>query len=79
MFGDIGHGALLWIFGLYLVFFKKSILADSTSSLKPLIPARYLVALMGFFAFYAGLIYNDFLSLNLNLFGSCYQFQPGDA
>lgn len=27
---------------------------------------------MGFFALYCGLLYNDFLSLNPNIFGSCY-------
>lgn len=77
MFGDIGHGGLLFAFGVYLLIFKEKILADRTSLLKSIVQARYLVTLMGFFALYCGLIYNDFLSLNLNLFGpSCYAVVP---
>lgn len=45
---------------------------------KALIPIRYMLMLMGFFACYNGFIYNDFLSLGLNLFGSCYQLNDGE-
>jgi V-type H+-transporting ATPase subunit a len=82
MFGDILHGGLLLIFGLYLIFFNETISntklklnkfrRGNNHVLKDLSPIRYLFALMGFFAFYCGFIYNDFAALRLNLFGSCY-------
>jgi V-type H+-transporting ATPase subunit a len=34
---------------------------------------RYMILFMGFFAVYAGFIYNDFLACGLNLFGSSYK------
>jgi V-type H+-transporting ATPase subunit a len=43
-----------------------------------LLPARYLFTLMGFFALYCGFLYNDFASLRLNLFGSCYDLDKMD-
>jgi V-type H+-transporting ATPase subunit a len=71
MFGDIGHGLLLFLFGLYLCLNKED-LQNSDSVLKPALKARYLLTLMGFFSFFNGLMYNDFLSTPMDLFGSCY-------
>jgi V-type H+-transporting ATPase subunit a len=45
--------------------------------LEGLYKARYLLFLMGIFSTYCGLIYNDFLSIPLNLFGSCYNLSTG--
>lgn len=73
MFGDIGHGGLLTIFGLYLCFNSSLIKQESKSMLKPAIKGRYLILLMGIFAFYCGWMYNDFLSIPLPIFGSCYE------
>jgi V-type H+-transporting ATPase subunit a len=72
MFGDIGHGLLLSLFGLYLVLRKDDII-KSGSALKPALKARYLLLMMGFFAFYAGWMYNDFISIPLGIFGTCYK------
>ena len=39
-----------------------------------------MIGMMGFFALYCGFIYNDFMGLGLNLFGSCYtlpMYGPG--
>jgi len=70
MFGDIGHGSVLFIFALYLCIFNKSIM-KSKSILSAMVPHRYFFVLMGFFALYCGLLYNDFLSIPV-YFKSCY-------
>lgn len=54
-------------FGIFLIWSKSN-----HPVLKALRPHRYLITLMGFFATYCGFIYNDFMSLSLNMFGTCY-------
>jgi V-type H+-transporting ATPase subunit a len=34
-----------------------------------------MVTMMGFFAFCNGWIYNDFISISINAFGSCYKLE----
>ena len=67
MFGDIGHGGAVLAFSIWL-------LKDPNA--KRVVPdiynIRYLVLMMGAFAFYSGWIYNEFFSIPLNVFGSCY-------
>jgi V-type H+-transporting ATPase subunit a len=67
MFGDIGHGGLLLALGIWLV---KD--ANSKKILGDVYGIRYLVLMMGSFAFYSGWIYNEFFSLPWNIFGTCY-------
>ena len=73
MFGDIGHGLILFIFGLYLCFNNESIKNEKKHLFKSVLNARYLVLLMGFFAFYCGWMYNDFFSIPIDAFGTCYK------
>eukprot|EP00397_Hematodinium_sp_SG-2012_P013470 GEMP01013677.1.p1 GENE.GEMP01013677.1~~GEMP01013677.1.p1 ORF type:complete len:835 (+),score=115.77 GEMP01013677.1:324-2828(+) len=69
MFGDVGHGLLLMCAGGFLIlnaeFIKKTIPA--------LYQFRYMIFMMGFFSTYAGLMYNDFMSLGMELFESRWE------
>jgi len=78
MFGDIGHGGMILAFGAYLCLWKESIEKDRKSMLAIILPARYLLLLQGLFACYCGFIYNDFMAMPWNLFGSCYEQAHGE-
>lgn len=77
MFGDIGHGGILLAVAIGLVKYSDYLKKDP--ALQPLAIGRYLFLLMGVFAFYCGFIYNDFMSLPWNLFGSCFKNIEGEA
>ena len=71
MFGDMAHGFVLFLWGVYLCFNAENLKKEKGSS-AILARVRYLILLMGMFAFYCGFLYNDYASLSVNLFGSCY-------
>jgi V-type H+-transporting ATPase subunit a len=73
MFGDLMHGSILAIFGMYLCFSKREpgTLGETFGE------ARYLLLLMGIFATYCGAIYNDYTSMGTQTFGkTCYTTDP---
>lgn len=74
MFGDACHGLIMFIFGLYLLFKGKDWKARG-GTFKTLASLRYLVAFLGFFSFYCGFLYNDFGSIPLITFESCYEMK----
>lgn len=78
MFGDIGHGFLLFSFACYL-FWEAEEFSKPKSSLRDAYKARHLLLMMGFFACYCGWMYNDFISMPLNIFGTCYTNQGTEA
>eukprot|EP00918_Siedleckia_nematoides_P047101 GHVU01103203.1.p1 GENE.GHVU01103203.1~~GHVU01103203.1.p1 ORF type:complete len:434 (-),score=98.89 GHVU01103203.1:42-1280(-) len=75
MYGDVGHGACVLIFGVYLVFNYEK-LQQSTDPTAALLKAgRWMLVLMGFFALYAGFMYNDFFAIGFDIFGSRFVFR----
>ena len=73
MYGDIGHGSLLLAGGIYMLKNGASMKLSDSDLVKGFYSARYLITAMGFFAVYAGLMYNDFFSLGTALFTTRYE------
>ena len=74
MFGDAGHGIIMTMFAMYMIWKEaplKKIVAGS-EILNTFFGGRYLIFLMGVFSIYSGLIYNDIFSKSLNIFGSSW-------
>lgn len=64
MFGDIGHGGIVLLFGAMLVMFPNFF---TNSGLGVMVKVRYLLFLLGLFTFFIGCCYNDFMSIPIEL------------
>lgn len=74
MYGDVGHGACILLMGIFLTLIYNRMKNKKTNEmLDMLFAGRYMLILMGFFAVYAGFLYNDFFSIPLNLFSSMFE------
>ncbi|CBZ51202.1 putative vacuolar proton-translocating ATPase subunit [Neospora caninum Liverpool] len=75
MYGDVGHGLILVLIaaGLFYIKANNRVLRMKGEMIDMLLEGRHLILLLGVFATYAGIIYNDVLSLGVDLFGSRWQ------
>ncbi|XP_013925749.1 PREDICTED: V-type proton ATPase 116 kDa subunit a isoform 2 [Thamnophis sirtalis] len=72
MFGDCGHGFLMFLFALVMILYEKhpKLMRSQDEIMKMIFQGRYIILLMGLFSIYTGLIYNDCFSKSLALFSS---------
>lgn len=71
MFGDIGHGLVLFLVGALLCLFED-VIRTKAPAMEGVLVLRYIALLMGLFATFCGLIYNDFMAIPVWIWDSCY-------
>merc|ERR1719384_1059041 len=75
MFGDAGHGVIMFGFAFWCIMKEKQLEAKKIDSeiWKIFFAGRYLITIMAIFSIFTGFIYNDIFSKSLNVFGSSFQ------
>mmetsp|Transcript_2798 Transcript_2798/g.9869 ORF Transcript_2798/g.9869 Transcript_2798/m.9869 type:complete len:851 (-) Transcript_2798:44-2596(-) len=74
MFGDVGHGLLLFLFALVLVIAWLLTKGPVKGSLKSLYSAKWLLLLMGIFSIYCGFMYNECFALPMGIFPTNWEY-----
>mmetsp|Transcript_6409 Transcript_6409/g.7671 ORF Transcript_6409/g.7671 Transcript_6409/m.7671 type:complete len:233 (+) Transcript_6409:1297-1995(+) len=76
MYGDWGHGMIFFLFGIVLCLSESKL--RKNPAMEGLLISRYFWLMMGFFACFMGLIYNEFFALPVDFFGTCYNYAGYD-
>ncbi|KAJ1362356.1 hypothetical protein KIN20_021881 [Parelaphostrongylus tenuis] len=74
MFGDMAHGLILFLIGLFFILNEKKIieLRLRDEIFNTFFGGRYIIVLMGLFSIYTGALYNDAFAKSFNIFGSSW-------
>ncbi|KAF9166898.1 H(+)-transporting V0 sector ATPase subunit a [Mortierella sp. AD010] len=74
MFGDVGHGILVLLLGIYLVLNERKLANIDSEMFEMVYGGRYIILLMGAFSIFTGMMYNDMFSRALPFFRSGWEF-----
>ncbi|KAI9237374.1 MAG: V-type ATPase, V0 complex, 116kDa subunit family [Podila humilis] len=74
MFGDVGHGILVLLAGIYLVLNERKLANVDGEMFQMVYGGRYIVLLMGAFSIFTGMMYNDIFSRALPWFQTGWDF-----
>lgn len=80
MFGDIGHGFIIFAAALYMILAERRLAKmDLGEIVGQFFYGRYIILLMGLFSIYTGFIYNDIFSKSLHLWHSGWKFPQSNS
>jgi len=69
MFGDLGHGLMMLMVAAFLVIYEKKLSNVNNEIFNMVFAGRYCILLMSLFSVYTGILYNEFFSMPMTLFG----------
>lgn len=67
MYGDVGHGVCVLLLAFYLMWEAKPLQQNRDAAFHGAVKYRYMILLMGFFAFFGGFMYNDWFALGFDI------------
>jgi len=70
MFGDVGHGILMFLAALFICVKEKQLANIDNEIFSMLFSGRYVILLMGAFSIFTGLVYNEMFAKPLSLFST---------
>ncbi|KAL4243901.1 V-type proton ATPase subunit a [Abortiporus biennis] len=80
MFGDIGHGFIIFTAALFMILRERHLGKQNLGEIFGMFFfGRYIILLMGAFSMYTGLMYNDIFSKSLHIFHSGWDWPHGEA
>ncbi|PYI22458.1 putative vacuolar ATPase 98 kDa subunit [Aspergillus japonicus CBS 114.51] len=75
MFGDFGHGSLMFLAASAMIFWERKLQKTKLDELTYMaFYGRYIMLMMGIFSMYTGLIYNDIFSKSFTIFSSAWKW-----
>jgi V-type H+-transporting ATPase subunit a len=79
MFGDIGHGILMFLAALTMCVYERKLAKANLGEIFDMFfVGRYIILLMGIFSMFTGLMYNDVFSKSMHLFATGWEW-PTDT